>query len=145
MAGDVASRVATRTIVPMVVLLGALSYATESQGAFYPGPFHVFVALVGAALLASLVVSRPSSWIRHALSDPLVLTAAALAIVTVTSSAAAGQPADALGTVTLLLTMVGAVAVVKALRPGDRRRLAVGIVALAVIVYSVGECVVVAT
>ncbi len=68
MAGDGASRVARRgRLVPMVVLLGALSYATESQGAFYPGPFHVFVALVGAALLASLVVSRPSTWIRHAL------------------------------------------------------------------------------
>lgn len=144
MAGDGASRVATRTIVPMVVLLGALSYATESQGAFYPGPFHVFVALVGAALLASLVVSRPSTWIRHALTDPLVLTAIALAVVTVTSSAVAGHPADALGTVALLLTMVGAVAVVKALRPEDRRLLAAGIVALAVIVAVVGWAAVVA-
>ncbi len=76
--------------------------------------------------------------------DPLVLTAVALALVTVTSSAVAGHPADALGTVALLLTMVGAVAVVKALRPEDRRLLAAGIVVLAVIVAVIGWAAVVA-
>jgi hypothetical protein len=138
MAGDQADRFTPRTLVPMVLLLGALSYATESQGAFYPGPFHLFAVLVGLALGAGLVVARPWAWIRDALADPFVAMAAALALVTVISSTVAGHPADAIGTVALLLTMIAAVTVVKALRPQDRRLLAAGIVLLAVIVAAVG-------
>lgn len=144
MARDGGVRGATGTLVPLVVLVGTLSYATESQGAFYPGPFHVFVVLVGVALVAGIVSTRASAWPRRLLADRLVVTLAALALVTVVSSALAGHPADAVGTVALLLTMIAAVAVVKALRPEDRRLLTAGIVVLAVIVAAVGWAAVVA-
>jgi hypothetical protein len=144
MAGDRADRFTTRTLVPMVLLLGALSYATQAQGAFYPGPFHLFVVLVGVALVAGLVVARPWAWVGDVLTDRVVVMAAALAVVTVISSTVAGHPADAVGTVALLLTMIGAVAVVKALRPEDRRLLTAGIVVLALIVAAVGFVAVVA-
>jgi O-antigen ligase len=128
----------------MVMLVGALSYAAESQGAFYPGPFHVFVVLVGVALVTSIIRTRAATWPRRLLTDPLVLAATALVLVTATSSALAGHPADAIGTVTLLLTMIAAVAVVTALRPEERRLLAAGVVVIAVIVAVVGWAAVVA-
>lgn len=126
------------TLVPMALLLCALSYATESQGAFYPGPFHVFVVLVGLALVTSVGLARSSSWAGTVGRDPVVIMAAALSLVTMVSSAVAGQPADAIGPVALLLTMAAAVAVVKALRPEHRRLLVAGIVVIAVAVAAIG-------
>jgi hypothetical protein len=126
------------TLVPMALLLCAVSYATESQGAFYPGPFHLFVVLVGAALLASVGVARSWRWARTVLGDPLVIMAGALALVTVVSSTAAGHAADAIGPVCLLLMMAAVVAVVKALRPEHRHLLVTGVVVIAVVVAAIG-------
>jgi len=126
------------TLVPMALLLCALSYATEAQGAFYPGPFHLFVVLVGAALLASLGLARSRRWARLVLGDPLVIMAAALALVSVVSSTTAGHAADAIGPVCLLLMMAAVVAVVKALRPEHRQLLVTGVVLIAVAVAAVG-------
>jgi hypothetical protein len=122
----------------MVLLLCALSYGTDAQGAFYDGPYHVFVALIGVALVTSVVVTRPSSWAASVTRNPVVLLAAALGIVTVVSSVVAGQAADAIGTVSLLLAMAAAVAVVSSLRPEHRRLLVAGIVLGAVVVALVG-------
>jgi len=122
----------------MALLLCALSYGTDAQGAFYDGPYHVFIALIAAALLTSLVVTRPSSWIRALLRDRIVLLATALSVVTVVSSIAAGQPADAIGTVSLLGAMAASVAVVASLAPEQRRLLVAGIVGIAVVVALVG-------
>jgi len=145
MAEDLGGRATTRPVllVPMVLLLGALTYATEAQGAFYPGPFHVFVVLVGAALVSAVVIT-PSTWTRQVVADPLVVTVAGLALVTVVSSVVAGHAADAVGTVTLFLTMAAAVAVVKTLGPEQRRLLTAGVVLLAVVVAVIGWAAVVA-
>ncbi len=145
MAGDAGDPVTTTSsspspvaLVPMALLLCALSYATEAQGAFYDGPFHVFVILVGAALVSGILLARSFVWIAAVARDPLVLTALSLAVVTVASSAVAGQPSDAIGTVGLLLTMAAVVVVVKALRPEHRRLLVAGVVAIAVIEAAIG-------
>ncbi|HEY5251944.1 MAG TPA: O-antigen ligase family protein [Acidimicrobiales bacterium] len=138
MAEDPEAPSATKTLLPMVLLLGGLSYAAEAQGAFYPGPFHVVVVIVGVALLASIVVARSPTWVLPALKDPLVALAGALILVTVVSSVVAGHPTDAIGTVSLLLTMAAAVAVVKSLAPQHRQLLLAGIVSLAVIVALIG-------
>jgi hypothetical protein len=122
----------------MALLLCALSYATESQGAFYPGPFHLFVVLVGAALLASVAVVRSWPWVRAVVGDPLVLMVGALSVVTVVSSATAGHAGDAIGPVCLLLMMGAAVAVVKALRPEHRQLLVTGVIVIAVVVAAIG-------
>jgi hypothetical protein len=122
----------------MALLLCALSYGTESQGAFYNGPFHVFVVLMAAALVSSVVCTRPSTWWRGWWRDPLVVTAAALSLVTVASSAAAGQPGGAVGPVSLLLCLMAVVAVVRSLRPEHRGLLAAGVVVIAVVVALVG-------
>ena len=125
-------------VVPMALLLCALSYATESQGAFYPGPFKVFVILVGAALVSCVTAGISSAWAVSVVRDPLVLMALSLSLVTVVSSAVAGQAADAIGTVCVLLTMAAAVAVVKALRPEHRPLLVGGIVVIGVVVAAIG-------
>ncbi|HEY7947942.1 MAG TPA: O-antigen ligase family protein, partial [Acidimicrobiales bacterium] len=141
MAGDAHERGMGTTllpVVPMALLLCALSYGTDAQGAFYDGPYHVFAALIGAAFAASLVVARPWSWVRPLRRDPVVLVAAGLSVVTVVSSVAAGQSADAIGTVSLLVAMAASVAVVASLPPEHRRLLAAGIVGLAVVVAVVG-------
>jgi len=140
MAGDSGDRPTTSVVamVPMALLLCALSYATDSQGAFYPGPFKVLVALVGAALVGALAVGGSAAWAVRVLRDPLVVMALSLSIVTVVSSAVAGEPADAVGTVCLLLTMAAAVAVVKALRPEHRRLLVGGIVVIGVVEAAIG-------
>jgi hypothetical protein len=147
MAADPGERATTTSLVPLVpmaLLLCALSYATDSQGAFYPGPFHVFVVLVGAALVASVALARSTAWARAVVRDPLLLMALSLSVVTVVSSAVAGQETDAVGTVALLLTLAAAVAVVKALRPEHRQLLVGGIVVMAVVVAAVGWVAVVA-
>jgi len=98
MAADPGERATTTSLVPLVpmaLLLCALSYATDSQGAFYPGPFHVFVVLVGAALVASVALARSTAWARAVVRDPLVLMTLSLSVVTVVSSAVAGQATDA--------------------------------------------------
>ena len=148
-AGDSRTVATLLPLAPMALLLCALSYATDAQGAFYDGPYHVFLALIGAALAAAVVIAgmigiRTSSWTCTVVRNPLVLTVAALALVTVVSSAAAGQPADAVGTVSLLLAMAGAVAVVTILRPEQRRLLVAGVVVIAVVVALVGFVAVVA-
>lgn len=147
MAGDPDGRGTTTapvSVVALAALLSALSYATESEGAFYPGPYRVFVVLVGIALVSGVVTSRSSKWVRPVVRDPLVAMTVALSLVTVASSASAGHATDAIGTVTLLLTMAAAVMVVRVLRPAELRLLTVGIVAVAVIVAVVGWAAVVA-
>jgi O-antigen ligase len=140
MAGDPGDQPTTTlvAVMPMALLLCALSYATDSQGAFYPGPFKVFVILVGAALVSCMAVGVSSGWAVRVLRDPLVLMTLALSLVTVVSSVVAGQAADAVGTVSLLLTMAAAVAVVKALRPEHRQLLVGGIVVIGVVVAGIG-------
>jgi O-Antigen ligase len=144
MPGDLGDRVATPTVVPMALLLCALTYGAEAQGAFYPGPFHVFVVLIAVAVVASVPATRSRPWTSRILTDPLVVLGAVLALVTVTSSAVAGHPANAVGPGSLLLAMAGAIAVVKALRPEERRLLMAGIVVMAVVVAVVGWVAVVA-
>ncbi|HVC71916.1 MAG TPA: O-antigen ligase family protein [Acidimicrobiales bacterium] len=147
MAGDRddgGTAAAVLPLVPMALLLCALSYGTDAQGAFYDGPYHVFVILIAAALLTSIAVTRVSSWITSVRRHPVVLLAAALSAVTVLSSVVAGQPADAIGTVSLLLAMACAVAVVASLTPEHRRFLVAGVVVIAVIVAVVGWAAVVA-
>jgi O-antigen ligase len=138
MAENLAGPSTTKTLIPMVLLLGSLSYAADAQGAFYPGPFHIVVVLVAVAVLASVILSRSAAWVQPVLKDPLVLLAGALIVVTVASSSVAGHPADATGTVSLLLAMVAAVAVVKSMAPAPRQLLVAGVVALAVIVALIG-------
>jgi len=131
---------ATGPLVPMGLLLCALSYATDAQGAFYPGPFHVFVILVALALMASAVVTRERAraWLGAVGRDPLVGTVAALAVVTVLSSVVAGQATNAIGPVALLFMMAAVVAVVKSLPAEHRRLLVAGVVAIAVVVAAIG-------
>jgi len=146
-AGDPTDPRATASpvaLVPMALLLCALSYGADAQGAFYPGPFHVLVILVGAALVTTVGLRPLSSWAGPVARDPLVLMALSLALVTVVSSAVAGQATDAVGTVTLLVTLAAAVAVVRALPAGPRALLVGGIVVIGVVVAAVGWLAVVA-
>jgi hypothetical protein len=139
MAEDRAEPTTMVTLVPMVLLLGALSYGAVAQGAFYAGDFHLLVVLVGLSLVASIITTRSAAaWTSGVVRDPVVALTGALALVTVTSSAVAGHPTDAIGPVSLLLTMAGVVAVVKALGPGPRRLLVTGIIVLAVVVAVIG-------
>jgi O-Antigen ligase len=139
MAEDRGERATTVTLVPMVFLLSALSYATVAQGAFYADPFHLLVVLVGLAVVASVITTRSAAaGTGRILHDPVVVLTGGLAMVTVVSSAVAGHPADAIGPVALLLTMAAVVAVVKALGPRQRRLLVTGIVVLAVVVAVIG-------
>src|SRR5580692_7931100 len=106
MVEDRGERASTLTLLPMVLLLTALSYAAVAQGAFYAGPFHLLVVLVGLALVASLLATRSAAaWMSRLRRDPLVALTLALAVVTVISSAVAGHPSDAIGPVALLLTL----------------------------------------
>ncbi|MGH9018025.1 MAG: O-antigen ligase family protein [Acidimicrobiales bacterium] len=134
----------TMAIVPMVLLLCALSYATEAQGAFYPGPFHGFVVLVALALVAAIATHRTRSWIRSVATDPVVVMAVVLSLVTEVSAGAAGHWTAATGTVAALLTLAGAVAVVRGLTPDHRRLLVAGLVTLGSVVAVVGWVAVVA-
>jgi hypothetical protein len=136
--GNDTTRSSLVTFVPLALLVAALSYATESQGAFYNGPFHVFVILVALALIAAIVAARSLSWAVSVMRDPLVWLAVVLSVVTVVSSAVAGQPSNAWGTVALLLMLGGAVAIVRALPVDQRRLLVAGVVAIAVVVAAIG-------
>jgi O-antigen ligase/polysaccharide polymerase Wzy-like membrane protein len=143
MAGDPTNEghaLATGPLVPMGLLLCALSYATDSQGAFYPGPFHVFVILVALALVAGAVVTRERArvWLGQVGRDPLVWTVAALAVVTVLSAVVAGQASNAIGPVALLFMMAAVVAVVTSLPAEHRRLLVAGVVAISVVVAAIG-------
>ena len=71
------------SLVPVALLLATLSYATESQGTFYPAPFHVFVILVTGSLVTTLVLPRSASWWRAIVRDPVVRLSVVLAFVTV--------------------------------------------------------------
>lgn len=121
-----------------------MSYATDAQGAFYTGPYHVFVILVASALLVSLVVARFRIGAVDIVRDPVVAMAVALSLVTVASSVHVGEPSDAVGTVSLLLAMVAVVVVVRLLGVEQRRLLVIGLVVLGVIVAMVGWAAVVA-
>lgn len=138
MAEQRGERAGTVALVPMMALVGALSYAAVAQGAFYAGPFHVFIILLGLAVASAVITTRPAAWGGRLVRDPVALMAGALVLVTVTSSAVAGQPSDAVGPVSLLLAMTGGVAVVKGLNPEGRRFLVAGIVVLAVVVAVIG-------
>ena len=73
MAGDTEDRSATTALlalVPMALLLCALSYGTAAQGAFSGGPYHVVIVLIGAALVAGFAFTRVSTWLEVVLRDP---------------------------------------------------------------------------
>jgi len=127
------------SLVPMAVLLAALTYATVAQGAFYPGPYHVVLVLLAVAVVAAAGTGRLNrrvlaAWAR----DPLVDTSVALGLVVVLSAAVGGDAGEALGTDSLLVAVPAVVLVVRSLDDEGRRWLTVGLVALGCAVALVG-------
>jgi hypothetical protein len=108
----------------------AISFAAAAQGAFYGNQFRLVLGILGTALVVTLLPAGH----RRVFWHPLLSAGAALAASAGLSAWVAGDAADALPAVGLLVGMGAAVIVVRESDPSEREMLVTAVVVVGALI-----------